>query len=304
MPMPIKRILASCLLISLFLSACQSNSEQTTANDSQENLDSIAQTNDSNAVTEEEVSFNLPSALQIAYVLRKSGVEYDQSLMNNPKNASKYTTTNYKKALNFGVYSTDLAYCIFNKRFQESKESLKACKEIGSSLGLNQAFESDNMAQRFDKNISNEDSVVKIVSSLQLKSDAIFEENKQEHITVLAFTGAWTESLQIAMSMYGKENEQYTKETGSRKILGNILEQLLMSETIIRALKSVQNSETEIPELIRKIEEINSKTVTISAIEKAMERDEDIDFSTLSISANELKPINDLVSNLRNQIIN
>jgi hypothetical protein len=100
---------------------------------------------------------------------------------------------------------------------------------MGASLGLNSAFESDNMAQRFDKNISNEDSVIKIVSSVQLKTDVMFEQNKQKHITVIAFTGAWTESMYIALEVYAKDK--------NKKVLGSLLEQLLLSETVVKALK-------------------------------------------------------------------
>ena len=37
-----------------------------------------------------------------------------------------YDVNNFKRAANFGIYSSDLAYCIFNKKYQESKDYLKA----------------------------------------------------------------------------------------------------------------------------------------------------------------------------------
>ena len=241
-------------------------------------------------------SYNLPSPLQIAFVFKKSGAGFISTLPNHTANTTKYNTDNYKKAVNFGVYSADLSYCLFNKKYQESKEYLKACKEVGSYLGLNKAFESDHMAERFDKNISNDDSLVKIVSGVQLKTDVMFEENKQKHIKVLALTGAWVESLYIACEIYTKDK--------NKKIQTSLLEQLLLSETIVKALKNNQSSEAEIAALIVSIEKIESGFNAIPSVAKAMEKEEDVDFNTLTISDDEMRPIIEAVKTLRTEMIN
>ena len=218
------------------------------------------------------------------------------SLLNDKESTNKYNTNNYKRAVNFGIYSADLAYCLFNKKYQESKEYLKACKNMGASLGLNSAFESYNMAQRFDKNIANEDSVIKIVSSVQLKTDVMFEQNKQKHVTVIAFTGAWTESMYIALEVYAKDK--------NKKVLGSLLEQLLLSETVVKALKSHQASEPEMPTLISAVENINTQFNAITAVKAAIEKDEEMDFNAMSISDRELKTISESVKSLRTSMIN
>jgi hypothetical protein len=238
----------------------------------------------------------LPSALQIAYVFKKSGAGFVPSLLNDKASTNKYNTSNYKRAVNFGIYSADLAYCLFNKKYQESKEYLKSCKDMGTYLGLNSAFESDNMAQRFDKNIANEDSVIKIVSSVQLKTDVMFEQNKQKHITVIAFTGAWTESMYIALEVYAKDK--------NKKVLGSLLEQLLLSETIIKALKSHESSEKEMATLIAEVEKINKEFNAIAAVKSAIEKDEEMDFNTITVTDSELKTISESVKSLRSSMIN
>ena len=196
----------SIALCSILLVGCNNttNDEKNT----EEIVDTVKISTDKVEVEQEELSYNLPSALQIAYVSRKSGAKYNASLLNNIENVKKYNTSNYKRAINFGVYSSDVANCLFNKKYQESKQYLKALKEMGSFLGLNQAFESDNLAERFDKNISNEDTLIKIVSNVQLKTDMLFEQNKQKHITLIAFAGAWIESLNIAGESYLKEKNK------------------------------------------------------------------------------------------------
>lgn len=279
-----------CLLSLAFVSCNPAAPETTTE------LPDTLKTTDAVVVEEDnDISYNLPSALQIAYVFKKSGSAFVPTLANDVASVNNYNTSNYKRATNFGVYSADLAYCVFNKKYQESKQYLKACKEVGSFLGLNQAFESDNIAQRFEKNISNEDSVVKIVSAVQLKTDVMFEQNKQKHITVIAFAGAWTESAYIAAEVYAKDK--------NKKALAGLMEQLLLSETIIKALKHYEASETELPVLITAIQKINAEFQAIPAVKAAMEKDEEMDFANMPVSDQELKDVTTSIKTLRQSII-
>jgi hypothetical protein len=294
--MTVKFLIIPFFALSMVLVSCGGGSEEQKNQESIDGLDSVSANPDSALIVDDnEVSYNLPSALQIAYVFKKSGAGFIPTLLNNKANSSKYNTSNYKRAVNFGIYSADLAYCLFNKKYQESKEYLKACKEMGSFLGLNQAFESDNMAQRFDKNIANEDSVVKIVSNVQLKTDLMFEQNKQKHITVVAFAGAWTESMYIAVEAYAKDK--------NKKVLASLMEQLLLSETIIKALKNHQSAEPEIQTLISSIEKINSEFNAIAAVKTAIEKDEEMDFNVMSVTDSELKTLTESIKALRASMI-
>jgi hypothetical protein len=293
--MRIKLLIIPVTLFSIALTSCNDNSDA--QKESDEIHDSILINPDSLQVLEEDsdVSYNLPSALQIAYVFRKSGATYNSTLPNNVKSASSYNVSNYKRATNFGVYSTDLAYCLFNKKQQETKDYLKVTKEVGAFLGLNKAFESDNFAQRFEKNISNEDSLIKIVSSIQLKTDLLFEQNKQKHIAVLTFVGAWTESLYIA-------NEAYAKEK-NKKILTSLLEQLIFSDVFIKAINENKYSEPEITTLISEIEKIKSGYEAIATLKVVNEKNADLNFETLTVSDDELKTISQSIQLIRQNIV-
>lgn len=293
--MTIKSVKLSIIIGSITLFSC-TNSNTKKASNQDEIVDSTSVVSDSLVNAEdEEVSYRLPSALQIAYIFKKSGSAFIPTLANNKANVNKYNSSNYKRATNFGVYSADLAYCLFNKKYQESKDYLKACKEMGTELGLNQVFESDNLAQRFDKNIMNEDSIVKIVSNVQLRTDVVFEQNKQKHITAIAFTGAWIESAYIANEVYAKDK--------NKKALASLLEQLLLSETIVKALKANIHAEPEMPSLIESVEKINAAYNSVEAIKLANEKEEEIDFSKITVKDSELKDISEAISSLRKNII-
>jgi hypothetical protein len=296
--MNLKFLAIPLLSLSVVLISCGENSEDKKNQEAGEDvsIDSTINVNESVSSDNNEVTYTLPSALQIAYVLKKSGAEFIPSLLNDRENITKYNVSNYKKAVNFGIYSTDLSYCLFNKKYQESKEYIKTCKDIGSALGLNQAFESDNMAQRFDKNITNEDSVIKIVSNIQLKTDLMFEQNKQKHVPVIAFAGAWIESVYIGSEAYAKGK--------NKKVLASFMEQLLLSETIIKALKKYQTTEKEIPALISSIENIHTKFYAIASVKTEVEKDEEMDFNSMPVTVDEMKTITELIKTLRASIIN
>ena len=78
-----------------------------------ENLTTTTTVDSSNTDSEEspEVSYSLPSPLQIASIFKKSGLKYKDGITSSLKDPSKYTT-NLSKALNLGVYSADLSYCV------------------------------------------------------------------------------------------------------------------------------------------------------------------------------------------------
>lgn len=291
----IKKIASvSIALCSILITGCN-NSTNEEKNINEEITDTVKTSDVVTESNEEELSYNLPSALQIAYVSKKSGAKYNSTLLNSIENVTKYNTSNYKRAVNFGIYSSDLANCLFNKKYQESKQYLKALKEMGSYLGLNQAFESENLAERFDKNINNEDTLVKIVSNVQLKTDLLFEQNKQKHITLIAFTGAWIESLNIA-------GESYLKEK-NKKVLAGFFEQLLFAPTIIKALEANKLKEPEIEELLKEITSINDAFNSIPSVKTALEKDEEMDFSTMSFTDAEIKSVASLIKELRTKMV-
>lgn len=286
-----KSIIVSLILGTLLFSCSNHSNEQNEINiNNSHERDSIGLMNDS-ILDSEETSFTLPSPLQIAYVFKKSGAPFVSSLLNDSKNITRYNTNNYKRAINFGIYSADLAYCIFNNKNQEAKKYLAACQNIGGYLGLNQAFDSDEITKRFNKYISNEDSLVKLVSNVQLKTDILLEQNKQKHIIATAFAGAWIESMFIASELYSKEK--------NNKVLASLFEQLSFSEILVKALKKYKTSEPEIPELIKTIEKINIQFNSINSIKTTLEKNQDIDFNEMHMTSDEFNTMAEMILSLR-----
>lgn len=278
------------LLATMALPSCSSHEAET---DKQETAEAIPVTD---TVSEQpRTSYNLPSALQIALAFKKSGGTFLASAPNDKANVSRYNTSTFKKAVNFGVYSADLAYCLSNKKYQESKEYLKACKDMGAYLGLDKAFESDRMAERFESNLSKDDSLIHIISDLQLKTDQMFEENEQENVKVLALVGAWVESLYIATESYQREKSQ--------KVGASLLDQALFSGTMLKALRANENSDADEKSLADAVENIQKQLKEIKSLNAAIETDENADLSSLAIPDAELTPLLGTIRTLRTNLV-
>ncbi|MFO0321815.1 MAG: hypothetical protein ACK504_05240 [Bacteroidota bacterium] len=291
----IKNII-SFISFSIIILSCNDQVEELKEGQEKINDSIAAKGTDDGSLNDEQTSYNLPSALQIAYVSKKTDPFFNERFLNNIKNVNRYNTSNYKRAVNFGIYSFDLANCLFNKNYQKSEEYLKALKEQGGYLGLNSAFENDKLSERFDNNLRNEDTLIKIVSEVQLLTNLLFEQKKQKHIIVIAFAGALVESINIS--------SQVQEQKKNKKILANICEQLLLTKTLLKALEVFKHKEPEISELLNAITAINDSFRNIPTIKIALEKEEEIDFNTLNYTESEIKSVTDLVKDLRNKMVN
>ena len=63
----------------------------------------------------------IPSPLEISVLLKESGTKYDHDLLNSPDNLASYNS-NYKKALNLGIFGTDLGY---TNIYEQNQDGIK-----------------------------------------------------------------------------------------------------------------------------------------------------------------------------------
>ena len=142
--------------------------------------------------------YTLPSPLQIASIFRRSGLTYVPNLANNPGNVSNYNTKLIQK-LNFGAYAADLAYSALNEQNQACIEYVQALSSLSESLWMTNVFSSVSILNRFENNMGNADSLGYIISDFQMELDNYLEENGLSTNSLVIFTGAWIESMHLAL---------------------------------------------------------------------------------------------------------
>ena len=147
-------------------------------------------------------------------------------MLNVPSNVTKYST-NFKKAINLGVFGADLGYVTLYEQTQDAISYLTAIKSIGDDLGVSSAFDME-LVSRFEKNIGNQDSLLVLVSDAYKSSDRYLKNNQQNDVGGLILAGGWIESLYFATNaaeMTG--NEDVIKRIGEQKAtLSNLIKLL------------------------------------------------------------------------------
>ena len=170
--------------------------------------------------------FSIPSPVQTSMLIRDAKLPYTENLLNSVDNLSLYTTES-KRALNLGIYGTDLGYVTLYNQNATSLKYLKAVEKLTSELKLEGAFDKTFMT-RFEKNNTNQDSMVKIVSDAFRKADNYLKNNDRKNTSVLILTGGWIESLYLACELNRNfSNKLITNRIGEQQETLNTIIEIL-----------------------------------------------------------------------------
>lgn len=205
------------------LSACGDKAAET----SEQTVDTTAQAVDTGkSAVNEVVEFkfhlflsNIPSPMESMVLIPDAGIAMDKSLLNPTENAGSYSTL-AKKALNYGVYGTDLGYLAAFEQTEIVTDYFATVKTLADELGASAQF--DNvMSDRFQANLSNRDSMLIIMDKAIAGTEEFMKNNQRLEMASLMIAGAWVESQYILVrsliqshdkgdltKLYGKLPEQ------------------------------------------------------------------------------------------------
>jgi hypothetical protein len=189
--------------------------------------------------------FSIPSPVQTALLIKQANVPFDQDLLNPTENASNYSTE-YKQALNLGIYGTDLGYAALYQQKSVSLKYLSVVEKLTGQLGLEAAFDKTFMS-RFEKYSDNQDSMMMIVSDAFRKADNFLKGSNRKSTSALILTGGWIESLYYACEL--------NKVKENKKIIERIGEQQQTLYTIIEILEEYNKGGSN-NELIKEMKDL------------------------------------------------
>jgi hypothetical protein len=170
--------------------------------------------------------FSIPSPVQTALLIKQANLSFDQDLLNPIENSERYSSE-YKQALNLGIYGTDLGYSSLYEQKNISLKYLSVIEKLTNELGLEDAFDKQFMA-RFERNTSDQDSMMVIVTDAFRKADNFLKNSNRKPTSSLILTGGWIESLYFACEL--------NKQKANEKIIERICEQQQTLNTIIEIL--------------------------------------------------------------------
>jgi len=185
--------------------------------------------------TAKRIFYSLPSPLETAMLIKNAGAEYDERLLNPVENTSIYLTAK-SRALNLGIYSTDLSYASLFDQTQATLNYIEAAKAMADGLNILDAIDEETM-ERLENNINNRDVIIDIISETLMNSSSYLKENGLEATAAVVLVGGWMEGLYIATNLVGEDQLE------GNKLVERIVDQKLSLDIILNLLK--QSSEDE-----------------------------------------------------------
>lgn len=185
------------------LTSCGGEEEASDVNqvETNEEVDSTEQTVEDEVIVE----YSVPTPNELFEIISLFGDGYNDKLINSTDNIDNYIDTK-TKALNFGVYSADLAYMSSFDKTAEALEYFKLIEQLGEDLGISAAFD-ESLVSRIEDNQANADSVNIISSDTYYEAYKYLEENDKGNILALNLAGGWVESMYIITQMAGEFEE-------------------------------------------------------------------------------------------------
>lgn len=237
----------------------------------------------------------IPSPLEISMLLKKSDSRYNSSILNAPENISRYNT-NYKKALNLGIYGADLGYANIYGENVESIRYLSSIKTLANDLNIGQFFDI-NTIRKLASNSNNLDSLLLVTTQNFNAINQYLQNQNRSNLSLLFLIGGWVEAMQIICQV-ASENLQ------NRELIDGIGEQKIILEQMVLLLSLYKND----PNMTLLVEDFNElKTIfdevkiTYTYMESSMVVVDGVvvikDNSTTTISITEMD-----ARNIRNKI--
>ena len=152
---------------------------------------------------------SIPSPVQTAFLLKKSGSAYRSDMLNDPKKISNYSTR-FQRSINLGVYGADLGYATIYDQTAEAMSFITSTKRLADELGVTSAFNPELM-RRFEANMGIQDSLLTLMGDAYKASNQFFQNSEQEEVGALVLCGGWIEALHFATIVAQNDGHEMVK---------------------------------------------------------------------------------------------
>jgi hypothetical protein len=290
---------ASVIVVAFTVAACGSsgNDNETIAAN-----DSTSSTNHEKDSKAQNVFYSIPSPIETTSLLKGAGAKYNKKYLNAIESVDKYSTVT-QKALNLGVYGSDLSFTSIFDQTQESMLYLRCTNKLATGLGISGAFD-EKTTERIEANMENRDSLLAIISDSYWTADSYLKDNGQPGVSALIIAGGWIEGLYIATQIANEtKNEDISTRIGEQKLSLNNLVALLDEQKANNA--GINDILGPMNDLKKIFDSIDSKP----AAETTVNTDKDKGVTTIGngssfkLTPEQLKAITDKATQIRNNII-
>lgn len=220
------------LFLAFVLLGCNNESNNNTDNSEFKTEDINAESEpemDNSALKEvENILTTIPSSHEITSTIKASGAPYSSLVLSNPHYAEQYTT-NYRKAINLGIYGTDLGYIGIYDQADVLTDHIQVINKLASDMDLSHLLRTATIKKMIDEgNLS--DSVFTISAEVFQDMCIYLQSNERHEVGVLMLLGGWLEAIHIATTVC------YNSQIDNPNLNNKIAEQKIVLNKFISAL--------------------------------------------------------------------
>jgi hypothetical protein len=260
------------LVAVLILTACQQGKQRKEGVD----LDSIDLSDRESIFSELDtlgagipIFYNMYLSVELSSLFETAGAVFTKELLNPYDKTSEYITS-YEKAMNLGVYAVDLSYARVFEQFEVAGRYFSSMQVLSEQLGIPTDY-FEETANRFEKNLTNKDSLIAIANEVYYDTEEYLKENERFATASVIILGGWVEAMYIGTYV--------AEESRNADIIERLIDQKYSLNNLLIMLSDYNDNEA-ISKYITMLEELR---------EVVMEIDIDIpvDFDSNSEKASE-----------------
>lgn len=234
--------LLNSFVLSLLLVSCGNNDSSQKETTSSDTL-----LTDSTSSDELPACYQIPSPSNLFSYLKESGVKVTNiNALNSPEKASTYSTSS-EKAVNFGIYTTDLFFCSSFNFKADVLRYFEILKTMSEDLGISDVV-TEKTIKRIESNLSKNDSLINITSEVYNEAAINLEKRNEGATLSLLIGGGWIECLYLSTQSIGafKSNPKAIEIIAEQKLTAENLMEMLNQNKKDERVAALSNDMKEV----------------------------------------------------------
>jgi vacuolar-type H+-ATPase catalytic subunit A/Vma1 len=226
----------------------------------------------------------MPDPIEIVDLVKSTGIDYDNSLLNKPENTEKYNSE-HKMALNMGVYTVDLGYTNLHNKTQDAIKYLDATKKMTNGLKVSQFFDFEKIKSITQEGKDLNQLITTTGIGLDKMRQGLEDEKRGEAITLIV-AGGWLEAVYLATQVAEKVDR---KE--------KIADQKIVITELIKMFEANKTTSKHLTEIYEDFKKINDAFTNIAV------KNEEGKEVQVQMSKEDFNKLNQTIKEVRNKII-
>ena len=189
---------------------------------------------------------DIPPPAEVPYIIQSTGADFNPNIINDHKRYESYTISAKKAAFNLGIYATDIGYLSSYGKTQEALNYMDVCLKLTETVGAQDAIDFA-VLERFEKNLSNPDSLANIIDAVIDNSDSYLQANDRNNIAALMIGGTFIEALYISTQIIDTYPRDLLPDDMRLQVLSPLVQMLVKQKEslkdVIDLLESVDDKE-------------------------------------------------------------